>query len=361
MTGSALGGGVIFVVAAVLWAVVLVPAWVRRREYRVSERNAIRLQRTLRVLAETAELPEEVRVEATARQALTHEKMMHTAKKQQDAERAAELAHARAQQIHAEARAREARRQEVTVSRAERLRRPAIRRIRGLAAIATVLGILGTLVGAGLLIAGASPALIGWSLLAAVAGTATLLSLAPGRAPARVAAPESAAPPHQEEVAVAPEETPQASSLSPAQHAAAQQAAALRIARARALARARAERPAERQNQPDSMLLTDGSAPRSTSPVSQVAPEPQSSQASQHAKVTPQTRAASQFSLAEQVVRDAGARVGRSSAPESPAQTAARSQQLAMSARLRKMGVVGDTDEGLPDLDAALRRRRNAG
>ena len=67
MTGGVFGGGVIFVVAAVLWTAVLVPAWVRRREFKAAEQNAVRLQRTLRVLAETAEVPTEVRVEATAR------------------------------------------------------------------------------------------------------------------------------------------------------------------------------------------------------------------------------------------------------------------------------------------------------
>jgi hypothetical protein len=36
-------------------------------------------------------------------------------------------------------------------------------------------------------------------------------------------------------------------------------------------------------------------------------------------------------------------------------------QQQAARERLRQMGVIGDTSQGMPDLDAALRRRRNAG
>jgi hypothetical protein len=66
---GSLGGGVLLVLAAGLWMLYLVPNWLRRREYDATERNAVRLQQTLRVLAETAELPAPVRVEATARAA----------------------------------------------------------------------------------------------------------------------------------------------------------------------------------------------------------------------------------------------------------------------------------------------------
>jgi hypothetical protein len=65
--GSAAGGGVMLALAAGLWMVYLVPSWLRRREYDATERNAVRLQQTLRVLAETAEVPHAVRAETTAR------------------------------------------------------------------------------------------------------------------------------------------------------------------------------------------------------------------------------------------------------------------------------------------------------
>jgi len=61
------GGGLVLALVAVLWLVYLVPTWQRRQEYLATERNAVRLQQTLRILAETAELPEEVRIEANAR------------------------------------------------------------------------------------------------------------------------------------------------------------------------------------------------------------------------------------------------------------------------------------------------------
>lgn len=62
-----LGGGVVVALAAALWLVYLIPTWLRRREYMATERNAVRLQQTLRILAEAAEVPEEIHVEASAR------------------------------------------------------------------------------------------------------------------------------------------------------------------------------------------------------------------------------------------------------------------------------------------------------
>ncbi len=62
--------------AALLWLAYLVPSWLRRREYLATERNALRLQQTLRVLAESAEIPEAIRVEATARSAARQEKVL---------------------------------------------------------------------------------------------------------------------------------------------------------------------------------------------------------------------------------------------------------------------------------------------
>jgi hypothetical protein len=61
------GGGIVLLIAAVLWLVYLMPSWAARRQYLATEKNAIRLQQTLRILAQTAELPEEVRVEMNAK------------------------------------------------------------------------------------------------------------------------------------------------------------------------------------------------------------------------------------------------------------------------------------------------------
>jgi hypothetical protein len=64
---AGLGGGAIITIGAALWLLYLTPAWLRRRQYIATERNAVRLQQTLRVLAETAEMPDEVRAELSAR------------------------------------------------------------------------------------------------------------------------------------------------------------------------------------------------------------------------------------------------------------------------------------------------------
>ncbi|MDQ1513305.1 MAG: hypothetical protein QOC59_1147, partial [Microbacteriaceae bacterium] len=64
---SSLGGGAIIAFAAVLWLLYLTPTWIRRRQYLTTERDAVRLQQTLRILAETSEVPDEVRAEVSAR------------------------------------------------------------------------------------------------------------------------------------------------------------------------------------------------------------------------------------------------------------------------------------------------------
>ena len=71
-----IGSSVVIALAALLWLVYLVPTWLRRREYLATERNAVRLQQTLRIMAETAEVPELVRVESTARSAALQERML---------------------------------------------------------------------------------------------------------------------------------------------------------------------------------------------------------------------------------------------------------------------------------------------
>ena len=76
MPVDGIGSGVIIVLAALLWLAYLVPSWLRRREYLATERNALRLQQTLRILAESAEIPEAIRVEATARSAARQEKVL---------------------------------------------------------------------------------------------------------------------------------------------------------------------------------------------------------------------------------------------------------------------------------------------
>ncbi len=76
MPVDGIGSSVIIAIAALLWLAYLVPSWLRRREYLSTERNALRLQQTLRVMAESAEVPQEVRAETSARSAAQHERLL---------------------------------------------------------------------------------------------------------------------------------------------------------------------------------------------------------------------------------------------------------------------------------------------
>jgi hypothetical protein len=104
MDGGFLSGGVIILVAAMLWLVYLVPSWVRDSQFSASERNAIRLQQTLRVLAETAEVPEAVRLEATSREVAAQRKLLKQleARTKATAEAAARVELAEADRIRRE-------------------------------------------------------------------------------------------------------------------------------------------------------------------------------------------------------------------------------------------------------------------
>lgn len=79
MGGQVLGGGVIVLVAVLLWLVYLLPSWNSRRQFDAAERNAVRLNQALRVLAETSETPQEVRLELNARTAAAQQKLARQA------------------------------------------------------------------------------------------------------------------------------------------------------------------------------------------------------------------------------------------------------------------------------------------
>ena len=75
MDGPVLSGGVIVLVAVLLWMLYLLPSWRGRYQYNSSERNAVRLNQALRVLAETSETPTEVHLELNARTAHAQQKL----------------------------------------------------------------------------------------------------------------------------------------------------------------------------------------------------------------------------------------------------------------------------------------------
>lgn len=110
MNGPVLSGGVIVLVAVLLWMLYLLPSWRGRYQYNASERNAVRLNQALRVLAETSETPDEVRLELNARTALAQQKLAKRLQSEKEASELirlrAELAATRADPVLRQARAR---------------------------------------------------------------------------------------------------------------------------------------------------------------------------------------------------------------------------------------------------------------
>ncbi|MGW8484488.1 hypothetical protein ACWGJP_15265 [Microbacterium sp. NPDC055903] len=110
MNGPVLSGGVIVLVAVLLWMLYLLPTWRGRHQFYAAERNAVRLNQALRVLAETSETPDEVRLELTARTALAQQKLARRVQSEREAAELArlkqELAQAQADPALKQARAR---------------------------------------------------------------------------------------------------------------------------------------------------------------------------------------------------------------------------------------------------------------
>ncbi|WP_231556275.1 hypothetical protein [Cryobacterium sp. MLB-32] len=198
MTGEALGGGVMVAVAAVLWVAYLMPTWSRRREYLATERNAVRLQQTLRILAETAEVPRQVRLEANARTVAEQQKILaQTESAARSAARAAAQAKAKSE---AEAHAAEeeaaaaargvaaaieaANRVPVPVSPAKIMRR--LRRGRALSSLVLLTGVLCLLGGIVPVVATGSWLLLGMGVATILAAFLTLSRLAKVARTARV-------------------------------------------------------------------------------------------------------------------------------------------------------------------------------
>lgn len=84
MGEQVLGGGVIVLVCVLLWLVYLLPSWASRHRYDASERNAVRINQALRILAETSETPAELRIELNTRAAYEQQKLARRAQAERD-------------------------------------------------------------------------------------------------------------------------------------------------------------------------------------------------------------------------------------------------------------------------------------
>jgi hypothetical protein len=320
MSSEALGGGVMVAVAAALWVAYLMPTWSRRRQYLAVERNAVRLQQTLRILAETAEVPEPVRLEANARTVRTQQKLLAEVEEATRLEAKAATDAARtARRAAAEAAA--AARAPLALTPAVKLRR--LRKWRALSSLVLLTGIVLVVAGVLPVVLSGSWLMLGTGAVSAVAALVTLSRLAAAARAARVvvaapvAAPVAAArrfePVQLDEAPVAAQTwTPQPlprplylsrGSIAQTAMASVDAAAELRKAAAEAeLARRAAELVAQ----------------------------------------TPVTRIARP---AARVAAGGGGGAGAGAAPS----------------RFASMGIVGETEPGMADLDAVLRRRRAVG
>lgn len=327
-----IGGGILIAVAAALWIAYLLPSWLRRRQYLATERNAVRLQQTLRILAETAETPEPVVVEATAREVAVQQRILHeqeeAARLAAEAAEQAAIAERRAAEETANAaraRAAAAPGSPETIRRARRAvrRRRATCTLIAFAALVTIVaGLIASAFGASLLI----PAAGGVALVGAVTG---LVRLATSR-PTPVAATAPVAPVAQEFEPiefVEPEAEAEAEGWTPRPLP-----KPLHLSRGTIAATAMASIEAAAE------LKRAESEARLAKRAEEITP-----------RVPKLAPAASAPAPEVPARRDAGATVGRAASAADAANPYAR------------MGFVDETRPGIDDLDAVLRRRRAAG
>jgi hypothetical protein len=369
-----MGGGVVVAVAAALWLAYLVPVWLRRREYLATERNAVRLQQTLRILAETSELPDEVRMEATARTVAEQQRILRKAEQRTLATARAEAAaHARREQALAEERRRAAEEAEqaaaeaIAIERASRAaaaqrarvlatarittdaaahalspqRRRRLRRARAVSTLVLVAGLMGLVAGAVLLFETGA-----WLLVAASVGAVSVAGWMLGRLarPQRAAArpqplvrTSQVAPelyddaqhdvPVQERLRQSwtPRPLPKPLHLSPGTVAAAAMASVDAAAELRrAAARAELERKAAAAEAAE-----------------------RTSEAAERAAAAPAPVPLRAVGRVGDALGIAGSGTAVSAAASTPS-------------RYASMGVLDDVDTGSLDLDAVLRRRRAA-
>lgn len=359
------GGGIVLLVAAVLWLVYLMPSWAARRQYLATERNAIRLQQTLRILAQTAELPDEVRIEMNAKSLAQAQRVARS----EEAKRTAIVrAHEAARQREITRRLAE---QAPVLERASAVPALTAMRMRRSRLGATLFGTLGIVVALVVFVAAPSLWLVGVAGLVAAGGSAAVLAqlhqvatarkqrLAAGEAGAtRASRPSTAwtdpAPPLSTEQPAAPAadrswtpnhvpkplyvERPSAPAASP--ESSAELAARLKERVAAAKAEAEAEATAIRAGESDPSLAR----------VSRMRPELEDAAASLSAH--DQGRLAERLGLRAPAAPAAGASAAAAPAADEPAAPAGPPSKWA------GMGVLDDDAYQQADLDAIMRRRR---
>uniref|UniRef100_A0A942SX50 Large exoprotein n=1 Tax=Neobacillus citreus TaxID=2833578 RepID=A0A942SX50_9BACI len=362
------GGGIVLLVAAVLWLVYLMPSWAARRQYLATERNAIRLQQTLRILAQTAELPEEVRVEMNAKSLAEAQRVA----KSEEAKRTAIVrAHEAARQREITRRLAE---QAPVLERASSVPALTAMRMRRSRLGATTFGALGLVTAVVVFVVAPAAWLVGVAGLVAAGGSAAVLAQLHQVAQARKARAAAAAPdvrrasrPTTEWTDPAPPlsterpaEAPQDRSWTPnrvpkplyverpaaprsSPESSAELAARLKERVAAAKAEAEAEAAAIRAAEDDPSLAR----------VSRMRPDVEEAAASLSAH--DQGRLAERLGLRAPAEASAPAASGRDAEPVRAAEPEAPS---APPSRWAGMGVIDEGTYEQADLDAIMRRRR---
>ncbi|MGV8885342.1 MAG: hypothetical protein ACOH1T_07095 [Microbacteriaceae bacterium] len=318
--GGAVGGGVMLALAAGLWLVYLIPSWLRRREYLATELNAVRLQQTLRVLAETAEVPEPVRVETTARSVVAQQRVLK--QQQAVADAAARAREAAAARTAARTAARQQAAVQPAIAAVVAVRSRATRRLRRtravtslvlLAAVATILiqGVLMLATG----IAPAAPVVLAFGGVVALTSLALLGRLG-AVSRARSAATLTMAAPRVRRTSLEPYEQPVATAT------ARKNWTPVPVPKPLYLSRTTLDQPAFDIAAAVADLQAAAARSDAALRAAQAAPE------IAHIRTAPQPAAA------------------RAERPAS---------------RFASMGIVDSHEQSAPDLDAMLRRRRAAG
>jgi len=318
-------GGIIIALSAVLWLAYLLPTWLHRRQYMATERNAVRLQQTLRILAETAEVPDAVRAETSARSVVEQQRALRRA----------------AEEAEAAARARDAAAQRALpkvapVSATSPSAATRLRRTRLVATAILVLALVGVVTGLAQVAGGAAWTLLVISSLATMGSLAILQRMSQVAAARRLQAPEARPRPqtgftdfHEstEQPAAPVAEREEGESWTP-------------VPVPKPLYLSRSQAPGPRPGA--------GNAPRTPlSPVEEMR----------------RAAAASEETLRRAHMEPEVARLAaeEEAAPAASAAPVAPAARTAPVSRFSRMGIVDDAEPGMGDLDEVLRRRRAVG
>ncbi len=364
------GGGIVLLIAAVLWLVYLMPSWAARRQYLATEKNAIRLQQTLRILAQTAELPEEVRVEMNAKSLAEAQRVARS----EEAKRTAIVrAHEAARQREITRRLAE---QAPVLERASSVPALTAMRMRRSRLGATLLGTAGLVLAVVVLVTAPGAWLVAVAGLVVAGGSAAVLAqlhqVAKARK-ARAAAAVAGAGRASRPAIVWTDPAPPLSTDQPAEAAQDRSWTPARVPKPLYVERPAAPAPAPESSaelaarlkervaeakaaaEAEAAAIRAGESDPSVARVSQLRPDVEEAAASLSSH--------DQGRLAERLgLRAAPSPAATAAAPEAaapaPAEAAAPTAPPAPPSRWAGMGVIDDDAYQQADLDAILRRRR---